>query len=1045
MRDQSEELSGREAPPSDWATRPRADDPLVDGVVIVIDQSGIVRFATHAAVQYLNDGAGEVVGRCVLEFIAPAERQAVRARWQALHTLSDTMFDEMVVTLDERLKHVQPLRVGIWRLPEKDAFLLVFYLSDHLRDRLETLYAILAALPGALTLDQIYDVVLNEALRLIPCDHCALLIVGPDGSLEEARSVGPVLHVENPGDPDRMLERATFQTLRATGKPLIIGDCQRDPRWERRPSSSAIRSWLGVPLVHRGEFLGALNLDSRRLEFFTREDAALAQALATQVAAAISAARQYESELRRAERYRAISEISLAISQLDLASVLEIVYRKVSGLMDASSFYIGLYDAESEQLRIVGSYEHGERIPDTVQHAGAGLTGLVLRTRKRMIIHDSLLEPIPETVIIDGDVPRSLLMFPLITQEHPVGVISVQSYQPNAYTSGDIALMETIAGAVATAIDNAQLYNATAGQLAALETLHQMSLRLASVQSREQVAGLVLEAVMELFGPSEACLFLDSDPPHEPKMWEGCVGRDSGRPPGRSRNPSSDMLAQQITATGQPIILHDLDSMPTIAAARDRPARALAGYPLVRGNSRLGALMLYYDKPQFFRATTLRTLELLCMQAATALENASYYQRLRRQLDEVSALHDLAREVSSSEALDDMLQLVTHRMRDVYDCRSAAIALYDPDSNQVVIRAAVGLDPQYLAAARFEMGEFVAGHVVATGEVVYVPDTHKEPNFRVIDPGVRSILAVPLTVHDQVIGTMSVDSSSPNAFTADHERLLTIAGSQLAAAIETLRLLEETRQRAAQLADANKTLRAVDALRDELVQNVSHELRSPLALVRGYAGLMRDGELGAVSPEQVDALDMIEQKAESISRLINDILSLETIRRDTLELGLVDLAAIAEQSVNGARLVHGEHGFTFVCETAPGDYTVEGDRDRLTQVIDNLLGNAIKFSPAGTTITVRLSPGEEAGSVTIEVIDQGIGIPPEKLEQIFERFYQVEHTGMAHGGGAGLGLSIVQRILEAHGGSIRVTSVEGKGSTFTCTLPLACPADSGAD
>ena len=1039
MREQSEELTGHGAPIPDWDARPYADLPLADGIVIVIDRCGIVRFATHAAGQYLDDGAGELAGRSVLDFITPAEHAALEARWQTLLSSPDTTFDELVVTLDERLKHVQPLRVGIWRLPEKDEFLLVFYLSDHLRDRLETLYTILVALSGALTLDQVYDVVLNEVLRLIPCDHCALLVVGPDGALQDARSVGPVLHVETPDDSDQILKRATIQTLRATGKPLIIPDCHNNSVWERRPASSAIRSWLGVPLIHRGEFLGALNLDSRRLDFFTQEDAALAQALATQVAAAIAAARQYESELRRAERFRAISEISLAISQLDLASVLEIVYRKVSGLMDASSFYIGLYDAESEQLRIVGSYEHGERIPDAVQHAGEGLTGLVLRTRKRMIIHDSAVEPIPETVIIDGDVPRSLLMFPLMTQEHPVGVISVQSYQPHAYTAGDIALMETIAGAVATAIDNAQLYNATAGQLAALETLHQMSLRLASVQPRERVAELVLEAVMELFAPSEACLFLASDPPHEPEMWEGCVERGSGELPNRARNPSHDTLAQQITATGRPVILHDLDSMPTIAAARERPTRALAGYPLVRGDSRLGALMLYYDRPQFFRATTLRTLELLCMQAATALENASYYQRLRRQLDEVSALHDLAREVSSSEALDDMLQLVTRRMRDVYDCRSAAIALYEPDSDQVVIRAAVGLEPQYLAAARFEMGEFVAGHVVATGEVIYVPDTHHEPNFRVIDPGVRSILAVPLTVHDQVIGTLSVDSGSPNAFTAEHERLLTIAGSQLAAAIETLRLLEETRQRAAQLADANKTLRAVDALRDELVQNVSHELRSPLALVRGYAGLMRDGELGAVSPEQADALAMIEQKAESISRLINDILSLETIRRDNLELGLVDLAAIAEQAVNGARLVYGERGFTFVCETAPGDYTVEGDRDRLTQVIDNLLGNAIKFSPPGTTITVRVTPGEAPGSVTIEVIDQGIGIPAEKLDQIFERFYQVEHTGVAHGGGAGLGLSIVQRILEAHGGSIRVTSVEGQGSTFTCTLPLAYP------
>ncbi len=1041
MRDYSGAAIEFDGGHADEASGAYPDLPVTDGIIIVVDKCGIIQFATLAAEQYLDDGAGPLVGRSALEFITPLEREAIKMRWQAHFRNPENLTDEMIVTLDERLNHVHPLRVGIWRLPYEDAFLLVFHLSDHIRDRLDTLYAILASLSGALKLDQVIDVVLNEVLRLIPCDHCALLVIEPDGTLQEARSIGSVLRVQTPDENEGVLERATIQTLRITGKPMFISDCHNDPLWERRPSSDAIRSWLGVPLIHRGEFLGALNLDSRHVGFFTPEDAALAQALGTQVAAALFSARQYESELRRAERFRAISEISAAISQLDLTSVLEIVYRKVSGLMDTSVFFIGLYDAEAEQLLITGAYEHGERVPDKTQKASEGLTGLVLRTRKRLIIHDSEVEPFPDPVIVDGEMPRSVLMFPLMRQEHPVGVISVQSFRPNAYTSGDIALLETIAGAVATAIDNAQLYNETASQLAALETLHQMSLRLQSVQYRERVAELALNAVMELFEPSFAYLFLASDPPQSPQVWSGCLEQDARRPTVQLCEDADDTLARQITATGRPVILHDTGGTEPLLTVNQRPVRAVAGFPLNRGESRQGALILFYEQPQFFRATTLRALELLCMQAATALENASYYQRLRQQLEEVSALHELAQQVSSSESLDEMLKLVTERMWAVYRCRAVAVALYDPSCNQVVMRAAVGLDPQYIAAARFEMGEFVAGHVVATGEVVYVRDTREHPNFRVIDPEVRSILAVPLTVHDQVIGTLSVDSASPNAFSAEHERLLTIAGGQLAAAIETLRLLDETRQRAAQLAEANKTLRAVDALRDELVQNVSHELRSPLSLVRGYASLMRDGELGPVTPEQVEALDMIEHKAESISRLINDILSLETIRRETLKLGLVDVTELAEQIVNGARLVHSERGYNFALEITPGDYVVEGDRDRLTQVMDNLIGNAIKFSTPGSTVTVRLAPGAEPGTITIDVIDQGIGIPPEQLSQIFERFYQVEYAGFTHRGGAGLGLSIVQRILEAHGGSISVSSVVGQGSTFTCTLPLACADD----
>lgn len=1030
--------------PDRLEARPSAELPVTDAIVIVVDRCGVVRFATPDAAHYLGTSPSDVVGRSVLDYIAADERESVTALWHELLNTPDRVSGELVVTPHERLEHAKPLRVSMWELPHGDGFLLLFHLSDHIRDRLETLYSILAALSSTLKLDEVFDVVLAETLRLIPCDHCALLVFDREGTLKLARSVGSPLELPAPNDRNRLFERATIRALRSLGHALIIPDCERDPRWEKRPSPAPVRSWLGAPLIHRGEFLGALNLDSLRPDFFTPEDAALAQALATQIAAAISTARQYENELHRADRFRAVSEVSLAISRLDLTSVLEVVYRKISSLMDTSSFFIGLYDAETEKVHIVGSYEHGVRIPDAMQPAEEGLAGLVLHTGARLIIHDSEVEPLPEVGIIDGEKPRSLLMFPLLAQEKPVGVISVQSYRPHAYTQSDIALLETMAGSVATAIDNAQLYDATADQLIALETLHQMSLQLASVQDRERVAELILDAVLELFGPAEVCLYLSGDPSQEPALWEGCLSRGDGQRTIRQGNPATGFLANQIAETGQPVVLHDVGVPPGIARARQRPTQALAGYPLARGGATLGALVLLYDRPHFFRATTLRTLELLCMQAATALENAYYYQRLRGRLDEVSALHDLAREVSNTDSLDEMLRLVTQRIRDVYDCHSASIALYDPASNQIVTRTAVGISADHLAQARFAPGEFVAGHVVATGEVVYVADTRTEARFRVIDPDIRSLLAVPLKAHDQVIGSMSIDSASPEAFTPDHERLLTIAGGQLAAAIETLRLLEEARERAAQLDEANKTLRAVDALRDELVQNVSHELRSPLALIKGYVGLMRDGELGAVTADQIGALDTIESKAESISRLINDILSLETIQRGTLTLGPVDMAALAEQAVRSARLVHAGHNFELVCELVNGASVVEGDNGRLTQVIDNLLGNAVKFSLPGSTVTVRLRPGPDACAVTLDVADEGIGIPADKLAHIFERFYQVDHGERGHRGGAGLGLSIVQRILEAHGGTIAVSSTEGQGSVFTCTLPLVCD-EAGAD
>jgi signal transduction histidine kinase len=352
------------------------------------------------------------------------------------------------------------------------------------------------------------------------------------------------------------------------------------------------------------------------------------------------------------------------------------------------------------------------------------------------------------------------------------------------------------------------------------------------------------------------------------------------------------------------------------------------------------------------------------------------------------------------------------------------------------MRAAVGLKEEHFKQARFALGEYVAGQVVATGEMIYVPDTYADPNFRIIDPDLRSLLAVPLTVQDRTIGTLSIDSAEPRAFTPDHERLLTIAGSQIAAAIETVRLLEETRQHAEQLAAANAELAALDELRTKLLQDVSHELRSPLALVRGYAGLLRDAQLGDVTHEQVEALDIIDQRADLITKLIGDILAAEQISPKTLELGPVDIAQLCANAVEGMRLVHHDAGVTFELDLQAEECWVHGDRNRLSQVLDNLLGNAAKFSPDGGMITVRARLTDDGKRVVVTVTDEGIGIAADRLPHLFERFYQGDRMVKHRFGGTGLGLYIVKQIIEAHGGTVSVESHEGEGSTFSFALTV---------
>ncbi|RPJ00912.1 MAG: GAF domain-containing protein, partial [Chloroflexi bacterium] len=806
----------------------------------------------------------------------------------------------------------------------------------------------------------------------------------------------------------------TSRLMRENGQPIVIHDCTTDPRWIQLPDHRIIRSWLGAPLIHQGEFMGEINLDSAETSSFSDEDAELVLALASQVAAAVHNVRQFGDEQRRAKRYQALSDVSHAISRLELSSVLEVAYQKITSLMDTSTFFIGLYDPETRLVSIVGAYDHGHHSPDTVMSVDEGLTGMVIRSRQSIIIHDSTRDSLPDAIIVDGDMPRSILMFPLMTLDDVVGVITVQSYQPDAYSPDDIETLEIIAGAIATAVSNAQLYDKALERLTALETLHQMSLDLAATQDPDTIAEQVTRTAYKLFRPGEVRLCLRDHAPWEPRTWVAHPGDDPNRPQILQTGMTvQSTLIQGMSATKQPVIRHSLADQPALQAEFETPwpVQAAAIYPIMRSGHEFAALSLLYREPTYFRRDVQRTLELLCMQAATAFENARYTIALRRRLDEVSALQDLARQVSSRATLADVFDVVVRTLQDVYECRGAWIALLDDGQQEVIVKAATGLDPEMLERAHFTLGEYGAGQVVQTGQPLYVRDTLNDPAFRVVDPGVRSIMIVPLTVRGSVIGALGLDGAVSNAFTPEHERVLTIAGGQIAAAIEMVNLLNQTRERADQLAAANAALEAQDALRRELVYQVSHDLRSPLQIVYGYADMLRNGELGPVTEFQTEVLDLVLKRTRSIERLTLDIMAAKPISHDMLELDAIDLNEMCHQAIVDAQMIHSDQGFTFVTHLAPSVMPVQADYHRLSRVFDNLISNAVKFSPEGGTITLSSERDPDRQRLTVSISDQGIGIAPDQIPYVFERFYRGNRKRFS---GSGLGLYIVQQIVEAH-------------------------------
>jgi PAS domain S-box-containing protein len=228
--------------------------------------------------------------------------------------------------------------------------------------------------------------------------------------------------------------------------------------------------------------------------------------------------------------------------------------------------------------------------------------------------------------------------------------------------------------------------------------------------------------------------------------------------------------------------------------------------------------------------------------------------------------------------------------------------------------------------------------------------------------------------------------------------------------------------------------REAERLKDEFVSLVSHELRTPLSSIIGYLEVLLDDETGTLSPRQRQFLDVVDRNARRQLRLVSDLLfvSQADAGRIRLDLADVDLGELARSAVEAAEpnaKVGGVQLHLHVDETTP----VRCDPDRIGQVFDNLLTNAVKFTPAGGDVDIRVAPA--ADSVTIEVADTGIGIPNAEQQQLFTRFFRASTATDRAIPGIGLGLTIVRAIVDAHRGTVSVSSVEGKGTTFRISLP----------
>jgi signal transduction histidine kinase len=474
------------------------------------------------------------------------------------------------------------------------------------------------------------------------------------------------------------------------------------------------------------------------------------------------------------------------------------------------------------------------------------------------------------------------------------------------------------------------------------------------------------------------------------------------------------------------------------------PYRTVLAVPMLRGNDLLGVIVVNRNEVRSFTQRQIELVTTFADQAVIAIENVRLFKELRARTDELTrsveqltALGDVGRALSSTLDLDTVLQTIVTRASQLAGTDACSVFEYDEATEAFHLRATHNLDEEVVSLVRrtpTRKGEGVQGRMAVTRQPVQIPDIAAEDAYRgplrdiLLRTGTRALLAVPMLREDELIGGLTVNKKAPGAFPPEVIELLQTFATQSALAIQNARLFRE-------LEAKSRLLEAASRHKSEFLANMSHELRTPLNAILGFSEVLAERMFGEVNDKQAEYLQDILSSGRHLLSLINDILDLSKVEagRLELELGRFYLPTALDNALTLVRERATRHGITLTQTVDHRIGDIIADERKVKQILLNLLSNAVKFTPEGGRVGLTATAGD--GAITIAVSDTGIGIAPEDQAAIFEEFRQVGREDARKQEGTGLGLTLAKKFVELHGGQIGVQSQVGQGSTFSFTLP----------
>jgi signal transduction histidine kinase len=419
-------------------------------------------------------------------------------------------------------------------------------------------------------------------------------------------------------------------------------------------------------------------------------------------------------------------------------------------------------------------------------------------------------------------------------------------------------------------------------------------------------------------------------------------------------------------------------------------------------------------------------------------------QDARTRLSEISALFQLSTTLNLQLHLSSILEIIVRRVIATLKAQQSSIMIYNPESGQLETRASYGLESEYARNAKTRVGQGIAGWVAQRQLPVMLgpkaPNQEMGQHYK-RNRNITSALSLPLRVGDRCVGVLNVNRiNHPEQFREHHRDMLRLFAEHVGAVIDRAEVMDRLAAHAQALESSNLKLAEINRMKDVFLSTASHELKTPLTSVIAYSELLDEHGVTLSAQQRGEFLARLQGEAQRLLALIEDILDLSRLETGklTLRREILSVNAVVQAAVETARPLAVKHGVELRVRLDDALAEVEIDEVKIRQVVVNLLVNAIKFSPEKEA--VHIATRQDGEFVVVEIQDRGPGIKPEESAHIFELFGQGLRQQDGRTSGLGIGLHLVKRITELHGGHVGVNSMPGDGSTFWVRLPVTSAA-----